>query len=243
MSIFRNTTLSCPVCDTKVDFKAVHSVNADRRPDLRESILDETFQQQRCPNCDTQFRLDPEFNLLDAQRGQWIAAAPLTQLSDWRNEEQHARDLFDRAYGPESNAVAQDIGKDLKPRVTFGWPALREKLLASEFFLDDVVLEMCKAFVMRNSNSPISADTELRLIGVEAGDLIFGWLTIADESLGPTMRVARTVYDQIAVDESGDWAELKESFNDTLFVDLNRMMIAGYAPKAEATRPKRSRDE
>jgi hypothetical protein len=244
MSIFRKTTLGCPACQTPVEFEEVHSLNADRRPDLRLAILDDTFQQEVCPKCSVRFRLDPAFNLMDTQRGQWIAAAPLTALQDWKAQEQHARKLFDRAYGPEASAIAQEIGVGLKPRITFGWPALREKVLVSEHLLDDVVVELCKALVMRNSDSPISAATELRLVQVLDGDLIFAWLKSADEARGTSMRVARKLYDEVATDNTGDWDELKGEFEGSLFVDLNRMMISGETPaKPPAAPPTRPGEE
>jgi CpXC protein len=48
MSKFETQTLTCPSCGEAVDFEAVASVNADRRPDLREAILDFSFQRQVC---------------------------------------------------------------------------------------------------------------------------------------------------------------------------------------------------
>src|ERR1019366_224757 len=166
MSIFRTTTLGCPACQTAVEFEAVHSVNADRRPDLRVEILEDKFQQQACPKCGRTFRLDPEFVYTDVQRGQWIGASPLSLLMQWHAQEKRARDLFGFAYGPDSAELAQEIGAKLKPRITFGWPALREKLLVSEHFLDDITLELCKMVVLRSADSPISAESELRLIDV-----------------------------------------------------------------------------
>ena len=65
MSIFKAMQLTCPVCRKAFDYEAVHSVNADRRPDLRAAILDGSFQQVDCPSCRARFRLDPSFNYLD----------------------------------------------------------------------------------------------------------------------------------------------------------------------------------
>ena len=225
MSIFKIVSLRCPACDTAVDFEAVHSVNADRRPDLRADILADQFQQQQCPECGTEFRLDPAFNLLDTQRGQWIAAAPLGQMRDWQAVELEAQALFERAYGADAPEAAQEIGSQLRARVTFGWPALREKLLARDEDLDDVSLELCKAYIMRNVDSPIGAETELRLLAVEPEHLQFGWLLAADGSLGPKMKLARSVYEQIAADEEGAWAELRDSLSTAFFVDINRLLM------------------
>jgi hypothetical protein len=43
MSMFESIAVACPACGTQVDFDAVQSVNADRRPDLRAAILAGTF--------------------------------------------------------------------------------------------------------------------------------------------------------------------------------------------------------
>ena len=231
MSIFRTISLQCPACGTAVDFETVHSVNADRRPDLRIDILEERFQQQACPKCEKIFRLDPEFNLLDTQRGQWIVAAPLNSLRHWKALEDRAMALFDRAYGAEAAEVAQAIGAKLKPRLTFGWPALREKLLAQDNELDDVTLELCKAYIMRSVDSPISAESELRLLEVEGDKLGFGWLLSADGSPGPSMKVERSFYDEVAADADGAWEELREELSEGYFVDINRLMIE---PQPEA---------
>src|SRR5580765_5504411 len=110
MSLFKPITLGCPACGTAVEFQAVHSVNADARPDLRNDIIAERFQQQTCSKCGKTFRLDPEFNLIDTQRGQWIAAAPLGKLTQWKALEENAQAVFGRAFGKEAAATAQDIG-------------------------------------------------------------------------------------------------------------------------------------
>jgi len=237
VSIFRKTSLACPACKAAVEFDEVHSVNADRRPDLRLAILDDTFQQQVCPNCGRQFRLDPAFNLMDTRYGQWIDAAPLSELKNWKAREEHSRSLFNRAYGAEASELAQEIGAGLTPRLTFGWPALREKLLAAENQLDDTALELCKAVVMRNADSPVSARSELRLIDVTEDELTFAWMLSADESPGPTLRLGRALYEEVAADGDGDWDELKDDFANALFVDLNRLMISGEAPQTPAEPP------
>ena len=71
---------SCPACSQFVEFEAVYSVNADRRPDLRDEILAGTFQKEACPKCGESFRLTPELTYLDEERGQWIAAFPADRM-------------------------------------------------------------------------------------------------------------------------------------------------------------------
>ena len=230
MSLFTVIPLPCPSCRKSVDFETVHSVNADRRPAFAAAILAETFQEQACPHCGTRFRLDPEFNYMDRGRRLWIAAAPLAKAAYWKAEEAHAQGLFDLAYGADAGEAAARIGKGLRPRLTFGWPALREKLLAADQALDDVTLELCKAAVLRNSAAaPISAQTELRLVDVQGDRLVFAWQRSSDEAIGDTLQVARALYDEIDADTDDDWVPLREDLTEGLYVDLNRLMVPSVA--------------
>jgi hypothetical protein len=56
--------------------------------------------------------------------------------------------------------------------------------------------------------------------------LVFGWILASDETIGDTMRVKRALYDQIAADEDGAWADLRADISAGYFVDLNRLTIA-----------------
>ena len=80
MSIFRTYELNCPACNTPVRFDLVMSVSADRRPDLREAILDGSFQRKVCPACATAFRPEPEFTYIDFARGQYIFVYPVDDV-------------------------------------------------------------------------------------------------------------------------------------------------------------------
>src|SRR5262245_749487 len=130
MSRFHKTTIRCPACKTPVEFNAVSSVNAARRPDLRAAIIDRSFQRQPCPQCGAAFRLDPELTYVDTGRKQWIAAYPVARLGRWKELEEQARTTFAQAYGSRAPASAQKLGAGIQPRITFGWGGLREKLVA-----------------------------------------------------------------------------------------------------------------
>lgn len=232
MSIFATVSLPCPRCQTPVHFHSVHSVNADRRPDLREAILKGEFQRETCPACGAGFRLDAAFVYTDLGRGQWIAAQPVTGLDDWTERERQARALFDSSYGPGAPPLVQEIGRRLTPRIVFGWSALREKLIAAAAGLDDHVLELLKTAVMRNlPSAPFSAATSPRLMDFEPGGgrLLVGWVRNADDAVGDLHWVARELYDEIAADaDQGDdavWADLRAQFDGALFVDVDRLLV------------------
>jgi hypothetical protein len=225
MSIFEPINVSCPACGATVEFEAVFSLNADRRPDLRDAVLDRSFQEETCSQCGEEFRLDPEMTYIDMARGQWIAAFPYAKLGQWKALEEQARATFNRAYGEKASAAAREIGAGLKPRITFGWAALREKLVIAGAELDDIVLELMKTAMVRGMETPpIGAGTELRLEQVEGDQLVIAWIKGANEELKEVLRVPRSLYDEIAANLA-PWEALRASLTSGLFVDVNRLLL------------------
>ena len=83
MSLFVPMTVKCPSCDHPITMEAVGSVNADRRPDYRDDILENTFQDIACEKCGETFRMEPEFIYLDA--GVQIAELNLVDILNHQN--------------------------------------------------------------------------------------------------------------------------------------------------------------
>ena len=224
--MFRTITVNCPECGTAVEFKAVLSVNADRRPDLRAAIIGGSFQRQPCPSCGKAFRLDPEMTYVDIGRGQWIAAFPVYKLRQWKEVEEQSRATFAQAYGPQAPATAREIGAGMKPRVTFGWGGMREKLVAADHQFDDVTLELVKLAIVRTSeNLPLSNEIELRFINVEEDKLVMAWIRAQTEQVVEMLRVRREIYFDVAANDEG-WHSLREELSAGLFVDMNGLLIA-----------------
>ena len=224
MSIFRPLALSCPACGASFPFDVVDSVNADRRPDLRQAILDGTFQRQDCPKCGKAFRVEPEMTYLDVGRKQWVLLQPAGSLPEWAELERHANSLFATAYGDKASPAAREIGRGLQVRVTFGWLALREKLYVADQGLDDVALELLKMALIRSlGDPPLDDDIELRLFEVDGDDLLLAWFRAAEESPVETARVPRARYDQIAAGE--EWKALRDELTAGPFVDVHRLLV------------------
>ncbi len=225
MSLFHPITINCPQCREPNEFQANASVNADRRPDLRQAILDGSFQRQACTKCSTSFRLDPELNYLDVGRNQWLAVFPVSRLGDWESLEKHAQEMFDVAYGSQASATAREIGEDLKPQLVFGWAALREKLICDQNLLDDVSLELVKITIMRNMpDVPLSDQTELRLIDVKDGHLAMAWIMALTERLVERMGIPMDLYQEIHADTES-WKPLRDQLSSGIFVDVQRLLI------------------
>lgn len=226
MSLFHPVNLVCPSCKATITMEAVGSVNADRRPDFREAILADAFQDTPCKACGKSFRLQPEFNYLDAGRGQWIAGMPADRMPHYLATEDEVTDLFAKSYGKLAPKAAQDVGGKLTMRLTFGWPAIREKLLARAHDLDDTVLEMMKLDLLRRlPSAPMKQGVELRLVAVtEAGQFVMSWLHTATEEVLQQLQVERALYDAIAANTDG-WAKIRGQLENGPFVDIQKLYM------------------
>jgi hypothetical protein len=225
MSILETQTLPCPACGETLSFEVAHSVLADRRPDLRAAILSGRFQADACESCGAHFRREPDLNYLDIGRAQWILVRPAAEVVNWPDLEAQALGIFELGYGVLAPAPAQEIGRGLLVRVAFGWPALREKLLAREAVLDDVVLECLKLNLIRTLDAPALGDTvELRLAAADADGLSFVWIDADGETPIETMRVPREAYDQLAA-ATEEYKDLRARLTEGPYVDMNRLLI------------------
>lgn len=232
MSIFITAKAKCFNCGTEAEVQLAASLNADRRPDLRTQVMDGTFQATDCPNCGTRMRLPAHLTYIHQRRGQWILVESPDELANAEAVEEEARNVFAGLYGADAPEAAQEIGRELKPRLVFGWPALREKLLADEYGLDDVTLELLKIAVIRNvSGSPLSDSTELRLTGQDAGQdtgqdggvLHFAWLESESEKHIATLDVPRESYDDLVGDAA--WEPLRAQLEGKFLVDFKRLLV------------------
>lgn len=224
MSIFRSIELPCPACDTPTEFELVHSVNAGRRPDLRASILDGSFQRASCPACATPFRVEPEFVYIDIPRGHYIGVWPSHDRAQWRERAALTQRLFDETLGPKAGGQARSIGAGLEPRAVFGWPALAEKILARQGGIDDRTLEVAKIAVLRTQEDvPVPGSREFRLVGDQDGDLLLAW--VGDAGSGhDALRVPRTLIGEIEAAREG-WQATYEQVAEGLVVDFQRDML------------------
>ncbi len=226
MSMFFPVEATCERCAAKTSFRLAASVNADRRPDLRQAILDGTFQAETCPGCGAALRLPVHLSYLDLGRGQWVLAEDPVALPAWREAEQHASQVFDGAYGKDASRPAQELGAGLRPRLVFGWTAFRELLHADSLRLDPVTLELLKLLLLRTvPNPPIDEDTELRLIGGTQTLFELGWIESRTEKFLSGLSISRDIYDSIEL-HAASWAKLHQMLDGAPFLDYRRLFMA-----------------
>ena len=118
MSRLHSETFACAHCGAPLEMGIVASINADRRPDLRQAVLDDSYQRGRCESCGKGFRLDPDLTYLDAGRGQWLLVRPAEHLDEWPLTEALARQAFAIVGGMRTATT--------RPRAVSTSPALKE---------------------------------------------------------------------------------------------------------------------
>ena len=223
MSVFATTQLSCPACGGDVQFDLVYSVNAGRMPELREAILDRSFQRQSCPSCATTFRVQPTLSYIDLPRKQFMGVWPSSAIEDWKAFEQRTREAFDRSFAPGGDGEA--LGQGMQPRCVFGWLGLNEKLIAADHDIDDSDLELAKLATLRvMGDVKLGRDLEFRLVGANDDELIVGWLHTSSEDIDDEFSVPRQILVDIrAAPET--WGTLRAEVTGDTFVDYRRTLV------------------
>lgn len=228
MSIFIPVDITCPACGLQQAVQLVASVNAVRRPDLRQAMLDRTFQAQFCEACEEPMRLPLHMTFLDMNRGVWLLAHAFDEIGQWEALVAEARAVFDESFGPSAPQSAQELAEGVAPRVVFGWPALREKIICNELGLDDVTVELIKAALWRGRGDIVlEPEQSLRLAGRNGDYLVFEIADDRTEKLGGQVELPAALHDDIKDDPA--WDALRQTLLAEPFVDLRRLTIDGTA--------------
>lgn len=221
MSLSETQDCPCPACGVVAEVTFFASIG----PEYREEILTDQLQRNTCAACAKVYRTEPALTYLDAEAGLWISARPADMLADWVREETAANAVFEESYGTAAPKAAQEIGAALAPRLTFGWPALREKLMIAEHGLNDTAVEMTKLAILRNRpGNPVAQGIELRLLDVRGPVLELGWLASRGARQIDVFEFQRRLYESILTDPA--WQKLSAQLPDRGFVDVQRLLIS-----------------
>jgi predicted RNA-binding Zn-ribbon protein involved in translation (DUF1610 family) len=171
VSTFRFYTTSCPACGHRFEVEIARGLHITRLPDIREKLIDGSFQVHACPACGQSALYEATVVYTDFERGEYIATETTTSASWQAALSRHQtmfRDCFEA--GPP---VVQDMAARFKRRVVFGFRALREKLVLWDAGLDDRIVEAVKGDVLRDEGeSP--REVVLRIARVlDGGHLLF----------------------------------------------------------------------
>lgn len=226
MSVFVTMRAQCPECDLAWEIEVVGSVNADRAPELRDAVLDGSFQQQICDRCGLGFRLPPRLTYVDFGRRQWFMVHPRQEISRWAELEAMVFEMFESTFATGAPPAVREMAAGVRRRVVFGWPALREKLLCQEHDFNDVSMELFKTGVLRSvPGAPFSDETELRFSGLVDGALELTWFMTGTEQRLSRLKIPLESFRDFEA-EAG-WESLRSEFDDAAFVDMERLLSHG----------------
>jgi predicted RNA-binding Zn-ribbon protein involved in translation (DUF1610 family) len=226
MSIFNDATAMCPNCGETVAISWAASLNADRRPDLRAEVLDGSFQAEKCPTCGTQMRLPSHLTYVDMARRTWVLVENPDQIGDWQAHEKEAQNLFEESFGPGAPEAARELADGVAPRLVYGWPALREKIICNTLGLEDVTLELLKMAVIRSGPGAPLGNIALRLVRGDDATLVLQATDDGTEEVTGEIEVPRTLFDDIVGDTEA-WAPLRDKLSGVALVDVKRLTLVG----------------
>jgi hypothetical protein len=199
MSITVPHDLACH-CGETLHVQVVDSLNAGRHPALRAQVMDRSLHTFECHYCGRTTVVEKPFLYLDFERRQMIGVYPREDLARARECAEHVMEVYCQRLRDDAPELVRERAKDFLVRVVFGYEELREKLVADEAALSDLVLEALKCEL-------IAGDERIRTAGVVTlrldevrtnGDLAFIGDWMVPPPLPLTLTVARAAYDEVA---------------------------------------------
>ena len=171
MSTWYPHVVACPYCNYNQEIHLLKGMHITRIPDVQRQIIDGTFQVFSCVSCTSSFVVERPSIYTDFDKGHYIAIEPLG--SSRKEALMRHQKIFDDVFlfAPD---LAQNLANTLNPRLVFGLPALREKILTWEKGLSDHVLEGLKLSIIgRHSLDKKSIVLRLVKIHQTGGHLLF----------------------------------------------------------------------
>ena len=166
MSTLLPVTTPCPDCGAAVSGEVVVVGNLGKRPDLRQAILDRTWNVLSCA-CGHRIAVVRTSAALDFGRLQWLVCYPRWAEVHWRDLAAAVAAGFRRNLGVAAPEALRAEQARWAVRVVFGPEALREKLVIWDAGLDDRDVERGKIALL--AGRPDRIDDEIALVGVDHG--------------------------------------------------------------------------
>jgi len=223
MGISQTELFPCGECGNQIAIEVHSSLNFSRQPELLEALLLGTLQLGQCEKCQSYLRVEPEFSVVDLKNNIWIGAFPAASLPHWKNCEDVCKKTFDKSFGPTAPEEIQEMGKTITPRMTFGWAALKEKMMLNQLRFDDLVFESAKAQLIESQAAPAPEEASLRLTGLDPQGFIFRWVHhLNDEYLGEKIQ-APLNFVQIQQQSPLKKPDINERLKGGFFIDLYKL--------------------
>lgn len=208
----------CPKCGVENEFLSIFEIDVADQPDYRDMIVDRTLLKEACESCGTEYRPQPRFAFFSRDHDLWVNASAWDERDNWRAGEEQARSTFDTYYNISTSMANRMRQGPLNQRLTFGWEALREKIIAAARGLNDVKLELFKLSLQQQSPERDDDGSDLRLLEADEAELLLGRIAPPNEEIVDRMTIARRDYDAFEPDVS-----LRKKLTEGTYVDLRRL--------------------
>lgn len=203
MSTIINAPVSCPRCGHVYEVAIADSIGANRAPWLLDAVLDGSFHRFDCPQCRHAITIEKEILFTDFLRGHWIGVFPPGDEPRFEECGELVTSTFREALLEKAPPLVTTWAPQMRVRVVFGIPDLREKLLLWHNDLDDRVVEILKIDLLADRPELIERGIfALRVDGVIAENgalaLVSRPFPTTDRCPPLAMLVPRETYDEAA---------------------------------------------
>jgi hypothetical protein len=227
MSVFRDLAVTCPACGHIANHSVAESINAGNRAELRQQILDDTFQRFPCEACSAVIVVDGPLLLFDLKRHHWLELFPAGWEGAWKALELETVRRFQQTVEELAPPVIQDQADEFVVRTVFGIDALREKLVALDAGVDDRALEAAKLGLLRDDPRLIG-DPDIRIRLRTATSDALSLAVLHRGRRRGQLELPRSDLDTTSTEA---WQPTRDAIGSGTFVDANRLLVAGDLPR------------
>jgi hypothetical protein len=192
-------TVVCHRCRRRFPAQLWTGLHATNAPEIRASVLAETFHRFECPGCGRAVRVDPTLLYTDFDRHHWIATFPDDALRHRTALVRLVEAGFQHNMVERCAPMVREWAPLFAKRCVFGLASLRDKLLCWDAGLDDATLELVKWQVVRRG--PLRPDLRVWLDAVEGDRLVFVRVVAepgVEMEVVTRVAVPRASYDRLA---------------------------------------------
>ncbi|TMQ07657.1 MAG: hypothetical protein E6J90_42745 [Deltaproteobacteria bacterium] len=198
MSLTHEAVVACRSCGVPVTVVVADSLNAERHPELKARLLDGTLHRFQCAQCGADLVIDKQLLYFDHARGHFFFCFPRPRIAELAACLAEVREVHDKAFGAAAPPEIQALGKHMMLRVCFGLDQLRDKVIADDARLSDLVLEELKCEVL-GSRDDLRALSVIALWLVRVTPDALEFVTEGPDGVRtPPVTVTRALYDELA---------------------------------------------
>lgn len=147
MSITSTRSFECS-CGAPLQITVAESVNAGRHPHLRDALLAMDLHRFTCDVCGATAVVDTPFTYFDYDRKQLFLVLRRVDLANEAEGIEQLAALHAVSLGAAASPGVQSLGAGFMVRLCFGVLAVRDKVIADDAKLNDLVLEELKCSVL-----------------------------------------------------------------------------------------------